>query len=533
MPTKLSKPIKRNAEHDAQRERLRKDMAHKAELGRLAQAALEELEGEEEKEAPVEAEAKAVKCDDGMYAMPTKAYGGATSLKAALAATEAGEQLEAIAARVEMYKAIVENIMTDEALADKGAAIADAAGELKKMMGAKKELPVEVKAWATFAEGGKFCVYKVGADGEKTGESIECYESRGEGNAKVEELYGKALKAGARHNSTDQAELDAAHNAIVKAGANCGMKMLKGADGSYRWFGWASNKFRDRDTAKHPLGEIITDSAHKEFIEYLNANPDKAPEWWTWHTPVRKSRADWWDYADGYLLMSGPASEEDAKGYLDTNEPIAMSHGFHTLKRDSAKGLIQSYRSFEVSDLPPDAAANPYTNFEMVRKELAMLTKEKRDYLVKRLGEDRVAMIEKDTETMSKALEEAGVEWKEQTIAAQTDKVVAGVEDVVKQLTEALNVPGLNELLTNLQKSNKELADKLDAQSKEIAALQKSQDEKLAEAIAPKVKPIKWGYQASEAKENIVQPNDPLAAAAPENWINQAFGNLANAQKPA
>lgn len=536
MPTKLSKPIKRNAEHDAQRERLRKDMAHKAELGRLAQAALEELEGEE-KEAPVEveAEAKAVKCDDGMYAMPTKAYGGATSLKAALAATEAGEQLEAIAARVEMYKAIVENIMADGALADKGAAIADAAGELKKMMGAKKELPVEVKAWATFAEGGKFCVYKVGADGEKTGESIECYESRGEGNAKVEELYGKALKAGARHNSTDQAELDAAHNAIVKAGANCGMKMLKGADGSYRWFGWASNKFRDRDTAKHPLGEIITDAAHKEFIEYLNANPDKAPEWWTWHTPVRKSRADWWDYADGYLLMSGPASEEDAKGYLDTNEPIAMSHGFHTLKRDSAKGLIQSYRSFEVSDLPPDAAANPYTNFEMVRKELAMLTKEKRDYLVKRLGEDRVKVIEQDTAQMSKALEDAGVEWKETQVPAPTPAVPnpADTEQAIAALKELFNVEGLNTVLAQLQESNKALTAKLDAQANELQALKKSQDEKLAEAIAPKVKPIKWGYQASEAKENIVQPGDPLAAAAPENWINQAFGNLANAQKPA
>lgn len=467
---KLTKTTKRSIEQEAKRERLRKDMEHKAELGRIAQQVLEEIEGDEVVEAAPE---------------------------------------------------------ESDAITDKSEAIAEVT------MDANKELSeVKASSWATFAEGGQFCVYAVDADGNKTGKSIECYESRSEGNAKVEELYGKGLKAGARHNKADQDELDAAHNAIVKAGANCGMKVLKQIDGSYRWLGWASNKFRDRDTAKHPQGEIITEAAHKEFIAYLDANPDKAPEWWTWHTPVRKSRADWWDYADGYLLMSGPASEEDAKGYPDTDEVIAMSHGFHALRRDSAKGLIQSYRSFEVSDLPPDAAANPYTSFEMVRKELTMLTKEKREYLVKRLGEERVAAIEGDTEKMSKELEAAGVEWKE-TQALPIVAAPADTEQAIAALKELFNVDGLNTVLTQLQESNKAMATKLDAQAAELQALKKSQDEKVAEAIAPKVKPIKWGYQASAAKENIVEANDPLASAAPENWISQAFGNMANAQKPA
>lgn len=530
--TKPTKTAKRNAEQDARRERLRKDMAHKAELGRLAQSALEELEGEEVKEESPVVEEKDVKCDDGMYA-PVKAYGGATSLKAAVQAMHAGEMLEEKASKFDMYRAVEENILTDETITDKAGAIYEAADELKKMMGAKKEYPIETKAWATFAEGGKFCVYKVDADGNKSGESIECYASRADGNAKVEELYGKSLKAGARHNSTDQAELDAAHNAIVKAGANCGMKMLKQTDGIYRWFGWVSNKFRDRDTAKHPQGEIITEAAHKEFISYLDAHPDKAPEWWTWHTPVRQSKADWWDYADGYLLMSGPASEEDSKGYPDSDEIIAMSHGFHVLKRDSTKGLIQSYRSFEASDLPPDVAANPYTSFEMVRKELSMLTKEKREYLVKRLGEERVAVIEKDTEAMSKELEVAGVEWKETatdatptptaTITTPTDPAEA-----IETLKELFNVKELNDTLTALQASNKALADKLDAQAKELAELKKSSDEKVAETISPKVKPLRWGFQASEAKETLVKDGDPIAQQAPDNWLAQALSPHVN-----
>lgn len=526
------KPTKRNAEQDAKRERLRKDMAHKAELGRLAQSALEELEGEEKKEESPIAEEKEVKCDDEMggYAMPMKAYGGATSLKAAMEAMRAGEMLEEMTSKFDMYRAVEENILTDETITDKASAIFEAADELKKMMGAKKELPVETKAWATFAEGGKFCVYKVDSDGNKTGDSIECYASRADGNAKVEELYGKSLKAGARHSKPDNEMIQSVHDVSVKLGAECGMKMLKQTDGAYRWFGWVSNKFRDRDTAKHPQGEIITEAAHKEFITYLDAHPDKAPEWWTWHTPVRKSKADWWDYADGYLLMSGPASEEEAKGYID-DTPIAMSHGFHVLKRDSAKGLIQSYRSFEVSDLPPDVAANPYTSFEMVRKELSMLTKEKREYLVKRLGEERVAAIEKDTEAMSKELEAAGVEWKEAN-ATPTPVAVATTPtdpaEAIETLKELFNVKELNDTLTALQASNKALADKLDAQAKELAELKKSSDEKVAETIAPKVKPLRWGFQASEAKETLVKEDDPIAKQAPDNWLQQVFAPKVN-----
>lgn len=161
-----------------------------------------------------------------------------------------------------------------------------------------------------------------------------------------------------------------------------------------------------------------------------------------------------------------------------------------------------------------------------------MLTKEKREYLVKRLGEDKVAEIEKDTSAMSKALEESGVEWKDKEESA-TPAPLAPVAptdpaQAIETLKELFNVKELNDVLAAIQAGQKSLSDKLEAQAKELATLRKSQDEKMAEAIAPKIKPMRWGYQASEAKDNVAAEDDPLAKAAPPNWISQAFGDLAS-----
>lgn len=553
MPTKTTKPQRKQAQQDAKHARLLKDMQHKAELGTLAQQAVADLEADVGPTltltgpgviTAVKQYSAEEKCgeDEMGYGVPYSPYGGATSFGDAMAALEAQSQAMQMQEYLAMYQSIIGNIVSNESITDKGAAIADAASELKKLMDAKKELSeVKASSWATFAEGGKFCVYAVDADGNKTGDSIECYDSRGEGNDAVQALYdGKSIdeKAGARHNAPDRESTQAIHDYSVKLGADCGMKMLKEKDGGYRWLGWVSNKFRDRDIAKHPKGEIITEGAHKEFIAYLDANPAKSPEWWTWHTPVRKLRADWWDYSDGYLLMSGPAPESEAKAYL-SDDPIAMSHGFHALERNAADGLILKYRTFEVSDLPPDVAANPYTNFDMVRKELSMIgNKQKREYLVSKLGEERVAAIEGDTEQMSKALEELGVEYKETPVATTTTTEVKTVEVVsdptaaIEQIKELLNVAELQHVLQELRDNQTKMLATIEAQAVQIKELSKSTDEKVAEVIAPKVKPVNWGYRASEAKENVVKADDPLAKAAPDNWLAAAFGNVAQPQAP-
>lgn len=307
---------------------------------------------------------------------------------------------------------------------------------------------------------------------------------------------------------------------------------FKDAEGQYHWIGIVTNKFRDRDTRRHPKGEIVTEAAHKEFMAYLDAHPEQAPELWTWHTPgtARKSRAYWWDYDDkGFVVMSGPLTEDEAKAF-DENESLGMSHGFYALERDEKQGLILKYRTFEVSELPPQFVANEWTDFAAIRKELTMaFTPDKRAALVKRFGEAKVAELEGKTGEMAKALEAIGAEWKDtQSEAPKTEPPTAEAKsETVEHVLAALNLPELQAgikaiseqaaLVPQLQTQVKVLEDKL-------TALSKSEDEKIAEKLAPKVKPFDWGFRASTSPDTAIKADDPKDAAlkttAPsDSWV--------------
>lgn len=190
------------------------------------------------------------------------------------------------------------------------------------------------------------------------------------------------------------------------------LTLFKQADGRLRVFGWASNNRRDND---HPP-EIITEAAHKEFMAYLDANPNRAPEFWHWHTPgTRYAKADWWDYADGFTVYSGLVDAgKEKQAQAAASDGIGMSHGFHVLGYDAGSKSITQYRTFEVSDLPITRAANPFTSFIVVQKEAAMpFSDAKRKYLLERLTPEDVAALEGKTSALKAAADAAGIEWKE------------------------------------------------------------------------------------------------------------------------
>lgn len=524
----------RRVERD-EKARLRrlKDLQRKAAL--TAEALEDEIANvEDEPLAPAADYLKAIapeveeKCDEPMNVMP---YGGAVTIADALAAMEAQEQARAVNEASWLFQTVVNNILASDELTDKAGAISTAAKELQALLKDPTPLMKEADAAPEPSPTPEALPTKNPATLWQKFLAV-LHLDKQEAPQAVKE---SETKVGARHRASDQDALDAAHEAIVKAGANCGMKVLKDIQGNYRWFGWVSNKFRDRDTRKHPKGEIISEAAHKEFIAWLDANPQKAPEHWVWHTPQTafKSKTDWWDYADGFLVMSGPMTTEEAKSYSD-DEVVAMSHGFHVLARDKANGIIEQYRMFENSDLPPDRAANPFTLFDVVRKEAEMpFEKDRREYLVKRLGEERVKALESDTAAMSKALADLDVEFKETTsgAVAPTPAPAPGDGDltgVVEQLKGALNLEGLNALITELQTSNHRLTEKLDAQAKELAGMRKSDDEKVAETIKPKLTPMQWGYRPSAAKDNVVTDEaekEKIDKEQQPSWVQQAFGS--------
>lgn len=341
------------------------------------------------------------------------------------------------------------------------------------------------------------------------------------------------------------------------------LTLFKQADGRLRVVGWASNNRRDKDNPP----EIITEAAHKEFMSYLDAHPEHAPEFWHWHTPGTKyAKADWWDYADGFTVYSGLVDAgKEAQAEKAAAEGIGMSHGFHVLGYDNANHHITQYRTFEVSDLPKSRAANPYTSFSTIRKEASMAFSEaKKAYLLERLPAETVAELERKTSDLKAAADAAGIEAKEvvetpaevatgvaapvdekadskptdkpaevaadggnakpkadtsnadmmQMMSDMIDKKLAamGKEVNAAVLTVAEAVKGINERVATVE----ETAAKAEEVAKSAVVVNaKSLDEIVAEMISPA--PLRKGYRASAAADTRVpakkQDSDPVSPA--------------------
>lgn len=465
------------------------------------EAELAAIETELGVKALPEAERKDWYDDDFYFLAPYRPYGGATSLADALAAMDAQEQANAIQQAAWMFQDITSNILNDPTITDKAAAITTAAGELQDLLNDPTPLMKDTPP----AEG-----------------------------------------APAAAPALEVKTPAAAPTALTMPGT---FQVFKGLDGAYYALGRVTNKWRDRDVAKHPKGEIITDAAHKEFVAYLNASPALGPELWSWHTPgtARKSRAVWWDYADGFVSMLWPLEESEAKQF-DPSETLGMSHGFYVLERDAAQGLITKYRSFEGSELPPEWTANPWTSLEVLKEAKAMsFSPDQRNFLVKRFGEERVSAIEADTANLAKALDLLGVESKSAEAPAAAPAAPAGpeAEEAFETLKHILNVEGLNTVITTLQEQNKtlaaqaalvpELQKKLETLDAAVKQLTKTDDEKMADQIQPKIKPITWGFQASaddkskltDAEKDKFKTQKPTTSEGKgTSWVGEVFSPI-------
>lgn len=189
-------------------------------------------------------------------------------------------------------------------------------------------------------------------------------------------------------------------------------RAFKDLAGAWRWFSVTTNKYKDRER------EIFSDASHRDYVAFVDR--EKAyPELWLWHVPgSRIGVADFVDYADGFVVHSGTFDDDDvAQGFAEGGcEGLAVSHGFKYHDGDEEDGVYEWYRTFEVSVLPAERAANVWTHFqtESSSKEDNMgLSEEKRAFLVGRIGEEATKSIEGNLGSMAKTLEEHGIEFKE------------------------------------------------------------------------------------------------------------------------
>lgn len=250
----------------------------------------------------------------------------------------------------------------------------------------------------------------------------------------------------------------------------------KQADGRTRWFGRYSNAWLDRD------GEILTEEAHKDYIQWAYDN-GTLPELWLWHAPgTRVGEADWLDFSEGFAHASGliDSGKETAIEALKSQD-LGMSHGFLALQQGK---WVRRYRSYELSILPRERAAVETSGFNLLDAakgtEVMAFTDERRAWLVSALGEEAVASLEQNTSKMATQLKDLGVEYKE-----TEDKAAAEVKDVTEgQKALATQMANVTAAITTLAEAVGGIKKEVDAVK---AAQGKTDDEKVEDVFLAKV----------------------------------------------
>jgi hypothetical protein len=312
----------------------------------------------------------------------------------------------------------------------------------------------------------------------------------------------------------------------------------KDGHGEWRWVGWVTNNFIDWD------GDIFCEAAHKEYVEWWEKNKDMSPVFVTWHTPgtARAEPADFMTYEHGFLIMSGKLSGPEAITLLKArqNFDLGMSHGTLIFERDAEDPrVVTKYRMYEVSDLPLDNAANPFTDLETVTKEVGM--KSKLDYFTAIMGseEKAKAFLEK-TGMKEKELLNVGVTSKEaETPVTPPPTPPAPVipvlqipglsaeaqKEIVGQVLKAMDVEGLNLTI----KALKEESEKVPLLEKLVKEMQTDQTEKLAELLTPPAGArFVWSQEnrPSETEKNLVTAEDKNKVHEPgvpdDYWLSKA-----------
>lgn len=193
--------------------------------------------------------------------------------------------------------------------------------------------------------------------------------------------------------------------------------LWKDSEGRYRWLAIYSNNYKDRDEPP----EIISEQSHKAFVALVDAGLVDYPELWHWHVPgTAWGKADMLDYVDGFALAAGyvyPGHEKEAESLLG-REDLGVSHGmpYSTILRDpDDPGVIRFHITREISELPHWAAANPLTDFVVLREANTMpITPQKRQFLKDRgLADDYIDQIESNIQKARASAEETGLISKE------------------------------------------------------------------------------------------------------------------------
>ncbi len=214
--------------------------------------------------------------------------------------------------------------------------------------------------------------------------------------------------------------------------------VFKQLDGSYRWIIISSSAFRDRDK------EIVTSKALEEDVARCDKSKEYGPLRWFhiggFEYPDGIDRWDTWKAGPGVdlgtcdfnmlhgkmLIESGTFKDAlTGEAFVEIADDLEVSLGFsHPVGEPDKNGEYKNIHRFERSLLPSGMASNMLTKV-YITKGVVMKTSEKLAALVAILKDkpDLAQQILSDAETVQKAAEASGLEFKEvEELFPATDK---------------------------------------------------------------------------------------------------------------
>lgn len=504
----------------------------------------------------VDSETKEVgekQCIDCGTAVDYRAYGGATRFAEIDAFMEAQDKAGQIEDQTYQFQELIRNIManSDIGFEEKAAAIAAAAQELPARVANPPKPPwrKELVGKALRAVGLKAVTKTEGSDSFPAGAYayVPDPEKPSTWKLRLEETPGKLTVAqigraitalqpgGFRGQKVDIPAGDKAgiiskiNTAIGKVTADDEQKtnlrdrldavkevgsaftLTKDASGRLRYVTVTSNRYYDRD------GEVFPEQVHKEAVAYADGKK-QYPELWLWHMPgTRMGQGDMADYFDGFRLDSGLIDKgmESIAMKVASLPDLGVSHGFSFVKEADT---YREYRSKEVSILPREHAANPWTGVILESEDKSMgFTDEKRKFLVDAgIAEEKITQIEEAVGLLKESAEGAGVAFKEMLPDEVVEEVAgtAGVEKLLADLTTA--VQGVAGQVTTVQETVTGLQATVDQHGEAIKELKESDDAKIASALRTKTAALKPADSPANKDDNTISEEDARKQGAGE-----------------
>lgn len=455
------------------------------------------------------------KCDECMAAMP-EPYGGATSFSELDAWSESMKVQAHISEASWQFQALQQNIFNDEDMdaEEKATALSALAREFQSRV---RRMPEEEKALL---------------DGAKAGRRMNKQQLGMFKNA-IDTLKG--LVGWANYDEDDDEKKKTLAAGAAEALVTS-FKLYTEPDGTYRWVTYSSNAFEDLEK------ELFSTKALEDAVNYADLSGERGPLR-VFHIPgADVGPCDFQAIAGRMLIESGtfygnPTGQAAAKFFkdaADNGEQFGVSIGYLFEKGDERDGVYDWLRIKERSVTPAGRAANPFTSFSLGGIPVLQITDEKKSFLERVVGKDNAAGIISQAERATKALQDAGVRFKENgepeltppapaagadtgttaaaavpAAAAATNPEPEGDAEAAKQIITMIGetTKGLEALALAV----KAIADRLDT-------LEKSDDEKISAQLGPRrVAPNSVQRPSEKAGNDISGKGEAVAAILERN----------------